>query len=323
MKTPARLSLLGIGVAALAVAGLASPAAAAGTRTLPDDNSLYGVTCPYYSDATAQTPSNQVITIDEQTAEATAIGSGTEIEGTNCAGSATLDPTTGTYYGLAAVGNDSFSILVTVDLATGVSTKVADITLFDISADLQSMAIGLDGSAYGLSGGELFSINLSDGTLTPVGLSVPDVHGFVSDPVTGLFYAVDNYGYLYEITVADGNYSGIGQLPFISDQEVYALTMDTNGVFWMERDVETSDEYQAELWSFTLVDPVGSGELAGVITLGAIAPYAMSLAVGPAYVAPALANTGVNTEVPLGTAVVVLVIGAALLTVARRRVRTN
>ncbi len=319
MNLRTRTTLLTAVVGVLALTGVATAANAAGTRTLPDGNSLYAITCPYYSDDAAQTPNNQVLALDEHTAVATAVGSGTEIDGSTCAGSPAVDPTTGIVYALVAVDDYDFPILVTVNLVTGVSSKVADITDGTDPFSAQALAIGLDGSAYALSGGDLYSLNLTDGVMTFIASSLVDTWGFVSDPVSGLFYAIDEVGEVFEVDVTDGTFTSLGQLPFIVSDEAYSLTMDSNSVFWMGRDVDSVDEYTMELWSFTLVDPAGSGLLSGELTLGAKLPYSEALVIGPKYVAPALASTGVDLAAPISAGIVLLAVGAGFAVMARRR----
>ena len=328
MKSLARLAVLTAVVGALALTGVATAAHAAGTRTLPVDNSLYAITCPYFSDAVAQTPNNQVLAVNEQTAVAVVVGGGTEIEGSNCAGSPALDPTTGIVYSLVATDDYDFPILVTVNLVTGVSTKVADVTDAFGPTFASALAIGLDGAAYVLYSEELYSLNLTDGVMTVIGTSVSDVWSFVSDPVTGLFYAVDEGGELFEVDVTDGSYASLVDLSFLTDS-TYSLTMDANGVFWLGEDVVTSDEYRMNLWSFTLADPVGSAELVGELTVGAIAPFSEALVIGPKYIAPAsepgpaLAETGTETVAPTVAGIVFLAAGVVFTVVARRRVRRS
>ncbi len=321
LTTRSRITTVVAVAAALALTGIASSAQAAGTRSLPDGNSLYAITCPYYSDALAQTPNNQVLALDEHTAVAVAVGSGSEIESSNCAGSPALDPTTGIVYALVEEDDYDFPYLVRVDLVTGVSTKVADISYLSDPYYANALAIGLDGAAYVLYDGDLFSLNLADGVLTLVGSSLVDTWGFVSDPVTGLFYAMDEYGEVFEVDVTDGSFTSLGQLPFVTDDEAYSLTMDSNGVFWMGRDIST-DEYQMELWSFTLADPAGPGEMSGVLSLGSKAPYSEALVIGPKYVAPALAATGADTSAPITAGIVLLAAGVLLVVGMRRRLRT-
>ncbi|MCY7413094.1 MAG: hypothetical protein LH471_08705, partial [Salinibacterium sp.] len=301
---------------------------AAGTRALPDGNSLYAITCPYYSDDAGQTPNNQVLAVDEQTAVAVAVGSGSEIDGSNCAGSPAVDPIDGAVYALVAVDDDNFPILVTVDLVTGISTKVADITDGEDPLLPQAMAIGLDGAAYALYNADLYSLNLGDGVMTLIGETVGDAWGFVSDPITGLFYALDSDGQLFEIDVSDGSFVLLDQLSFLTtDEGTYSLTMDANGVFWIGLDVESGDEYRVELWSVTLADPATSDEFVGELALGSIAPYSEALVIGPAYVAaapaPALAATGIDLVVPIVAGIVLLAVGVGLAVVARRQTRKN
>ncbi|QYH36798.1 hypothetical protein [Salinibacterium sp. M195] len=342
MYNRTRLTVVTALVGVLALTGVATAANAAGTRTLPVDNSLYAITCPYYSDDSAATPNNQVLVVDEQTAEATAIGTGTEIDSSNCTGSFTVDPTTGTVYALVATDDYDFPILVTVDLTTGVSTKVADVTEGGIPTYASALAIGLDGAAYALYDGDLFSLNLSDGVMVYIGSSLNYVWAFVSDPSSGLFYALDEDGELFEIDITDGSYVSSATLSFLTEA-TYSLTIDTNGVFWLGEDLDAVDEYSTTLWSFTLADPNISAENAGVLTLNGEVPYSMALVVGPKHGAPTptptttptaapaaeiepsaeLAATGTNPAVPIAVSIVLLVVGAVLAIAARRRRSAN
>ena len=301
---------------------VASPAPSIGSRKLPVDNSLYAMTCPYYSDATAQTPNNQVVAVDDETGATTAIGTGTEIEDSNCAGSFTLDPTTGIVYALVAEDDYEFPTLVTVDLKTGVSTKVAEITDGSGPTLANALAIGLDGAAYVLYDEDLYSLNLNDGVMTYLGSSVGYVWGFVSDPVSGLFYALDEDGELYAVDVADGEYVWLATLSFLTD-DTFSLAMDTNGVFWLGEDADGTDEYRTTLWNFTLADPVDSAEKVGELMLGTSAPYIMALVIGPAYVAPiaesVLAATGTTSTGSIALGITLLAAGAVLAVAARRR----
>lgn len=325
MNRSAHLAVFVAVVGTIALTGVASAAQAAGTRALPDGNSLYAITCPYYSDDAGQTPNNQVLAVDEQTAVAVAVGSGSEVDGSNCAGSPAVDPTDGVVYALVAFDDDNFPVLVTVDLVTGISTKVADITDGEDPLTPQAMAIGLDGAAYALYNGNLYSLNLGDGVLTLIGATVDEAWGFVSDPITGLFYALDRDGQLFEIDVSDGSSVLLGQLSFLTDEGTYSLTMDANGVFWIGLDVESFDEFRVELWSVTLADPDGSAEFVGELALGSIAPYSEALVIGPAYVppAPALPAAGVDLLVPSLAGIALVAVGVGFAVVARRQTRRN
>ena len=313
MKTlPASLA---IAAAALVVLASASPAAAAGSAIDPGD-SMYVINCDSaYADFL-------LLSVVASTAVSTPIGVG-EVEANTCAGQPAYNPSTGKSYYVRWWSEDPTE-LGQIDVATGISTVIGEFFTisgeFPLGIDVDSIAIGADGSAYAIASDTLYSLNLATAELSEIGLmSDTGLYAFAFNSVTGKFYAINNDGTVWEVDVTDGTLTNLGSLSFASSSAdydyPYSLQFDESGRAWIEADNTLPG--QAGLWSFPLSD------LAATVYSGNFTDdpfYSEALLIIPGK--PALAATGLDasaTPLIAGGAVVLALAGAALLIVRRRR----
>ncbi len=299
---------LAVAAAGLLVLASASPAAAAG-RALDPGDSMYVLSCD------SSVPGFQLYSVNASTALSTAIGVG-EADSSTCAGQPAYNPATGASYYLRWVAGPSE--LGRIDVVTGVSTVIGE--FFVDQGDppnVDSIAIGADGSAYAIQGFNLFRLNLNTAELTLIGIMSDDeIYAFAFNAVTGKFYALTSDLQLYEVNVTDATLTSLGSLTFTSDPfatGTYSLQFDEAGMAWIEADNAVGRG--AGLWSFQLSDltsTVYSGNFAN-------APfYTEAVLVIPGK--PTLAATGLDPAVaPLwaGGAAIVVLLGIAVM-VARR-----
>lgn len=308
----ARTTLALVGAAALVLVGTA-PAMAAGNSIDPGD-SMYVIDCDSgYAD-------HQLLSVVSSTAVSTPIGTG-EGDDDVCAGQPAYNPATGVSY-YVRWGDDSHELGI-IDVTTGVSTAVAEFWYLNIEfpepMSVDSIAIGADGSAYAFSGGTLYSLNLATAELTKIDDTTDsDLYAFAFDAVTGKFYAINYDNNVYEVNVTDATLTSLGSLSFVSASDyeyTYSLQFDQAGTAWIE--VDNSFPGGAGLWSLKL------SNLAGTVYSGNFTDdpfYTEALLIIPGKAA--LASTGVDSSAtPLfaGGAVLLALMGAALLVVRRRR----
>ena len=298
--------------AALVASALVLPflvVAPASAATLPSTDTLYAITCERDAD---------LYSVDADTADMTLIGNTTLAN--DCAGPGAFDPTTGTAYYITwgDVGG-----LAAIDLTTGAAT-VTPIT-GDSNAYPDSLAIGLDGSAWVIAGYDLYSIDLSTGVTTLVAnLTDRCFYSFSVDPTTGKFYVIEcGSGEAFELTVADGTLTSIGTITLTDN--TYALQIDTSGRWWFQQD-------DSSLWSTAIPNGVMTPESEGnlVDSANSTAPYSESLLLTyeddvPAdhviAADPELAATGAEVVPGLLAAGTLAVLGTVLTMVAIRRRR--
>ncbi|MFD1715054.1 DUF6923 family protein [Amnibacterium flavum] len=342
-RTSAAL-IAGLSIAAIALS--ASPAYAADGRTLPAGDALYAVDCE-------DTP-NQLYSVDSVTAQATPIGSGAELADSTCAGPGAYDRVSGLAYYID--WNDVGS-LRSIDVTTGVSTAIGELSIDGVNVFPDSIAIGTDGMAYAIiqdtfedgdsgifSVSGLYALDLTTGDLTPIdatGDPGVDYYGFSVDPTTGLFYVIDTEGNIASIDVATGIQTALGTVDFDGDNSTWTLSIDSSGIMWVE-----NDGFDADLWSVDPSDIGGADSFSGIIALDAANAeatsfYTESVFIGPAAVVPAppvpavvvpaavdpaLAETGVDAAL-MGTlgasAGLALLLGGALVIAGRMRRRAR
>jgi hypothetical protein len=286
-------------VRAVAVAGFAavlvglgmSPASAVTTPTpgaLSPGYSLFAIDC----DSTQ----GQLYSVDVSNAVGTAVGTGSNIDGSICAYGAAWDYATNTMYYVAHVANGD--ALASVDLSTGISTKVGAFLFGSTAQNIQAIAIGVDGSAYAIDDtGELYTLKLSTGALTPLASTGNgDLWGFAADPVTGVFYVLDFFTGVYStIDVSTAVLTTAGTLALLPHNRPQALQIDVNGTFWVE-----NDGTNADIWSFDPANPANAVE-AGVFTVAKTQVYTESLLLQPGVV-PTITSSAPPTSVPVSTA---------------------
>ena len=313
---PLSAVLAATGAAALILIG-ASPAAAAGSSIDPGD-SLYAIDCDdtVYNDW-------QLMKVEPSTAASTPIGDGsgsTSEDFFACAGQPAYNSSTGkSYYIQWQYDTDPQQyFLASIDLATGDSTTIGEFFYIDGEFPtypyVESMAIGLDGSAYAFSQGFLWSVDLSSGELTPIDESLSNTYAFAVDPTTGIFYAIDSSNNRYSVS-SDGSYIYLDTVTLPAETTIYSLQIDGGGRFWIEVDDSNLDS-DAGLWSFAPADaatPTYSGEFIDDPY------YTEALLIVPG---AALAATGADfggvAPLAAGGAALALA-GVALLALRRRR----
>lgn len=307
----------------LAVGGLvaagASPAIAAGNAISPGD-SLYSISCDDdYADF-------QLFSVESTTGFSTMIGSGTGPATDTCAGQPAYNPATGVSYYIQWLDEEVDS-LATIDVTTGASTTIGgfywDNGEFPDYVEADSLAIGGDGSAYLISGSELYSVNLATAYVEPVAsLTESDFYAFAWDSVTNAFYVLDYEWDLYEIDVTDGTLTYIDDIGFTGSglYGTYSLQFDKAGTLWIELDVDSGvwEGGMATLWSATFAT-LDAPVLSGVLTDDPY--YSEALLIIPGQ--PKLAATGADTATALpwalGAGALLAAAGVGLALHARRR----
>lgn len=319
-------TLAGASILALSLLA-ASPANAAGNAIDPGD-SLYAVNCD--SDFNDW----QFFSVESTTAASTAIGDGAGETTNVCAGQPAYDPTTGKSYYVQYVNSGEGEVLLAeIDVTTGESATIGDFYYdngeFPESLDAYSIAIGADGAAYVMADGGLWHLDLDTAWVTPINESL-NAYAFAFDSVTGKFYAITSSNEIYEINVATGAETLVGEVAFPDDASsyaIYSLQFDGAGTFWVEVDhFAEADFFRAELWSFTL-ETSETPVFSGVFTEGE-QYYNEAILIVPGVVVvvpvePALAATGADLADVLpwaiGAAVIVLAGGVLLILRSRRK----
>jgi hypothetical protein len=336
------LAALTIGLVSIGV--VASPAAAAGGRSLPEGSSLYAVQCDDENLAPLA-----LFSLDTITAAATPVGPGTPASDADCAGQAAWNPVTSTAYVTVWYYEGEIvpipAVLATIDPTTGVSSPVAPFTLAGEFHDVDSIAIGNDGAAYAIDDDFLYSLDLANATLTELGdLSDGAFYGFSVDPTTGAFYAIQPSGDIFTIDVVTHTATLLVSTQLGGDSDrPYSLQIDTDGTFWIQADITDpeTENLVSNLWSITGDALADSPLLSGAITAPSGRFYTESLLYVPAPiipvvpvvpvvpaavvvpVVPTLANTGVDAAPLAAGGALVALLGVALLVPAIRRRRAT
>lgn len=308
MRAPLRLTLAAATAAALVVL-VASPAAAA-ARTIPATDAMYIISCDDIGGEEV------LFGVDSTSAAVTQIGTGVS-EDSGCAGQPAWDATTNTAYYLSFFPNEH---LRSINLTTGESTIIGDFHEGGGGLrDVDAIAIGLDGSAYALEGGDFFTLDLLTAEITYVGPTVSHVWGFAVDPTSGLLYGVTEDGEVYSIA-NDGTAVYNNTVVLGTDNNVLSLQIDSAGTFWYLNSLDPTT-----LWSST-TDFAGTEELSGPTDTETDTVFSEALLIAPYTLIPevvpaALPNMG--SEAPsallVGGASLLLLLGVVLVV---RRGRT-
>ena len=214
---------------------------------------------------------------------------------------------------------DGTTKLASVNLATGTSTVIGP---FGAPTDMVSIAIGADGSAYGLdSAGSLFSINLQTGAATLISTAPPaSVAAFAYNPADSIFYAA-TASKLWSVDVSTGVFTQV-QTGFPAN--VRSIAFDADGVLWGTQSTSfilfTTTVVANTVATITTVSNTGINSQSLFIKYVPVTPPAPApTPVTPAN--PTLANTGINqaTAWTIGVGGAVIVIGGAVLLLAARR----
>jgi len=327
-------------VAGVALSLLIAAPASAAPGALVAGSELYALDC---DDA-----SGQIYLVDAMTGDATALGDATGARENSCAGQAAWDRTTQTAYYLhwSEVGSE----LATID-GFSTTTVIGEFLFEEETVDVDSIAIGIDGAAYAIDDDDLYALDLATAELTDRVALIPDLGGlysFAVDPSTGVFYAMQENGLIYEVDVATGALTEVGQFD-LDGSDVYSLQIDVDGTFWVENDRYDEDlrQYESQLWSFDPTDIAETSILSGPIATedgifyteslllayseeaeeevpapvtpvtpagtGAVAPVAAAPA------APELAATGAEQSLLLAAVGAGLAFGGGALVMAQRR----
>ena len=293
-------------VRAVAVAGFAavliglgaSPASAVAPPTpgaLSPGSALFAIDCN-------GTP-GQLYSVDVSNATGAAIGTGSKINGSTCGGGAAWDYATNTMYYIAfKFGAGAQETLARVDLSTGVSTAVGTLLSGSTAETVESIAIGVDGSAYAIDdSGELYTLNLSSGALTPLGSNgTAHLYGFAADPVDKAFYVL-NYstGVYSTIDLKTAALTQVGTLAF-TPVGPETLQIDANGTFWIANDNYDGTITNADIWSFDPANPAGAVK-SGSFTVAGKPTYTETLLLKPGIV-PTITSSAPPASVPVSTA---------------------
>lgn len=231
MRFARKMSAIG----ALVVASIlfAIPAHALGSRTLPGGETLFALD----NNASIGT----LYTLDAQTAAP-------EFRGGPGSASAYADNAQGAYNPADGqgywIGFDGTSYdLVQVDPGIGDSTRKGSFNDGLNPVAIIGMAIDEVGNAYGFDSSYLYSIDLTNALVTPIGALTPvaSLKAFAFNPADQTFYAVGNVAAtnatLYSVDVASGALTPVASgasFPLIEpgEKRVMSLAFDSDGQMW-------------------------------------------------------------------------------------------
>ncbi|MDH6423529.1 hypothetical protein [Aurantimicrobium minutum] len=213
---------------------------------------------------------------------------------------------------------DGTTKLASVNLATGTSTVIGP---FGAPSDMVSIAIGADGSAYGLdSAGSLFSVNLLTGAATLINTAPPAaVSAFAFNPADSTFYAV-TASKLWSVNTTTGVFTQV-QTGYPAD--VRSISFDADGVLWGTESTSyrlfTTTVVSNTVASISTVSSTGINSQSLFIKYVPVTPPAPTPVVPST---PTLANTGINSQAAwaigaLGA--VIVTSGSVLIFIARRK----
>jgi hypothetical protein len=324
MKHP-RALIVAAATGALLLLG-AAPASAAGATIDPGD-SLYAINC----DADAYNDW-QLMSVAPETAVSTPIGSGAgsvSDEFYACAAQPAYNQADGKSYYIQheyEFGDEGArSYLATIDVATGVSTRIAAFNYWDGETQyfpmVTALAIDKDGTAWTISedDGDPFSLlDLETGELTLLGDGLCCTWALAIHPVTGDLYGIDDDNQVFIVSKADGDFDHLADVVLPEGNTIYSLQIDESGRFWVEVDqpmVEAPAE--AHLWSFTL-DTAETPVHSGIFDDDPYYTAALLLIPG----VPALANTGATVGGLPAVAGLLMLLGTAVVVTAAIRRRS-
>lgn len=322
-RISARLAV--VSAAALFLVGVGGAAASAATP-LPEGDALYALSCPQENQP-AFPYSLQLWGIEASTAVSTPIGSGSFEFGTVCAGQPAWNPVTKSAWVIVLTDDhDQPSVLAEIDVATGVATPGALLLDGEEEVQVASLAIGLDGAAYGISYTQLYSVDLESGALTAIGDGLPITYGFSVDPTTGKFWAVGADGELMEIDVTTGEYTARGSLEL---NGAYGLQIDSAGGLWIIALNNDEATQRTDLYSAPNLTLEELPTAVGVLTVTDVGqPLTEALLLVPAAPSlepeePSLAATGASSGQTGIVLAGVLLLSGALVVAATRRARAG
>jgi hypothetical protein len=336
----------------LLVSGISATGAVA-VPTFPDTDNMYVLGCgvgiqdpdtgdypTFYNDETTPLNDLQLFSVDPATAVATPIGDG---QGANdgafnaCDSEPAWNVVTQTAYFVAYSDSEEADVLMIVDLTTGDSTVVGEISGLgaapaDCGSSYQSMAIGDDGSAFVFDSNScLYSLDLSTAELTYIGgVENSDAGRYYAqawsvNPASSVWQVLELYDdFISNVDVSIGVLSATGPaVSFVGDYAPISLEFDSAGTGWVIND-ET--EWNGSAWErhsplYSVNPESGVTELVADIATEADGGFETSalLIKRPASVAT-LPNTGLDGGFAMASALaggILIATGVALM--VRRR----
>ncbi len=201
-------------------------ALANGQPTLLPGDTLFEVSC----DSSDNT--HQLYQLDLENNARVAVGTGSGSTSGDCASQGAILPGSDWFYFIDLWNTGQ--PLVRVNLGSGAVEIISETNYLGQSANLHSLTIDSDGSAFALSDERLFAVNLTTGALTLIGdydygfESAGSPFAFAYDPTTDKFYVADS-GMLSEIDVATGVATRIGY----RGPSVASMAFDSGGALWL------------------------------------------------------------------------------------------
>jgi LPXTG-motif cell wall-anchored protein len=263
---------LALGAALLAAAPLAAAYAAPGA--LPDTDDLYTIEC---DTARGTVPALQLFRIASDTAVLTAVGTGdATVADDNCAGpTASVDPSTNLVYFIDQTRDETS--LTRMNPVTGASTVIAEFRLASNPAatyEVDALTIDPQGKAFVVRQGELASVDLATGLVTPIGDgdsgSLNNIYALVAHPSSGVIYGISSNGagVLYSFDPVSGEATSITS---ITQTNIYGAAFDSSGTLWVTNYVGATNA--TELASVDVANWTASYTSAGPLTLATNPTY--------------------------------------------------
>jgi hypothetical protein len=317
-----------VAVAVIALSAFTAQSAfAAGTRSLPSGNTLFVI-----DDNSSIGTLNSV---DVLTGTPTVIGSRGSASGYGDNTQGAYNPVTGKGYWVG-FSNPAYD-LVEVNLATGNGTSKGRFTDGTDFVEINSLAIGADGHAFGIDVNYLYSVNLTNAHVTKISTSAFGAHliAFAYNPQDSTYYAIassgNNNASIRTVNVSDGTSTEIlpnADFPAIepNKKRVYAMAFDADGKVWgLDTNSKLFSATSVAAFS-TSVELVGDVNPAAPFSMFIKYPVASNNTGGgtAAPASPALASTGTDATLLLGVgSAAVAGIAAGLVLVTRMRRRSN
>lgn len=239
---------------------------------LPATDALFTIEC---DDAKGTVPPLQLFRINPLSAVLSAVGNGdpTVID-SNCAGpTASVDPSTNLVYFIDQTRDNPS--LTRINATTGVSTVIAEFRLAGdplSTYDPNALTIDPFGNAFVVNQGELASVDLATGLVTPIGDgdsgSLSNIYAIVSHPSTGIIYGISSSGpgqlYTYDPDTGEATL-----ITAISQTGIYGAAFDSSGTLW----VTNSASGGIELASVDVTNWATSYAAVGTLTLATNPTY--------------------------------------------------
>jgi hypothetical protein len=271
------LALIVAAAIALTATVAASPSyAAESPRTLPAGQTMFALSC--------DSSVSDLLSVDAATAVSTEVGTGTPTP-RFCSGQPAWDAVTQTAYFLDWTTQDRLS---TMNISTGVHTVGARFQIGGNPKYLDAIAISPSGEAFAVSQTTLYSLNLTDATLTSIGTTGQySLYGLAFNPA-GVLYGLTSRGALFTIDTSTGASTLVTTFSFPSNINPansrtypYSIQFDSSGILWIQNDADGAGS--ADLWSadLTATDPAASAVRSGAFIVGETYFYHEALLIVP------------------------------------------